>query len=447
MYDIKEYMKQQPVINIGMIGHVANGKSSIVKKLTGKATQAFSSEKERNITIRLGYANAKIYKCNSCTPPLCYDSTPSNIYEKKCQYCNNNMELVTHVSFVDAPGHHLLTSTMLSGTCVMDYTILVESITNSTIPSCQTWEHMIATNIVGLENGLVCLNKIDMIPTKQKITSTINKLKVSIKDFGIDKNIIPISPIFDINMNVICEYIANLKIKEKNFDTYPIMICIRSFDANKPQKINNSNNIKGGIVGGSLIQGSFNIGDEIIIYPGYIEKDSIRQEYKFKNETFFYYDWKYYPIKTKILSINSEKELLQTVIPGGLVGIQLDVDPGFTRDDKLVGNMLLSKDTEHGFQVCDKIKIIIDNVFPDIKTKDKKKIKLYKGFKIKLNIYSHETSGFIIKYNEIKKHISIILDNPVIININSTKVILSDIKTNNILAKCSIINIRICNCI
>ena len=59
MYDIKKYMKQQPVINIGMIGHVANGKSSIVKKLTGKATQAFSSEKERNITIRLGYANAK----------------------------------------------------------------------------------------------------------------------------------------------------------------------------------------------------------------------------------------------------------------------------------------------------------------------------------------------------------------------------------------------------
>ena len=52
----------QATINIGTIGHVAHGKSTVVRALSGVMTVRFKNELERNITIKLGYANAKIYK-------------------------------------------------------------------------------------------------------------------------------------------------------------------------------------------------------------------------------------------------------------------------------------------------------------------------------------------------------------------------------------------------
>ena len=57
-----EIIKNQPTTNLGMIGHVAHGKSTLAFQITGTKTQKFASEKERNITIHIGYANAKIFK-------------------------------------------------------------------------------------------------------------------------------------------------------------------------------------------------------------------------------------------------------------------------------------------------------------------------------------------------------------------------------------------------
>ncbi len=56
-----EVMSRQATINVGTIGHVAHGKSTVVKALTGVLTVRFKNEKERNITIKLGYANAKVW--------------------------------------------------------------------------------------------------------------------------------------------------------------------------------------------------------------------------------------------------------------------------------------------------------------------------------------------------------------------------------------------------
>lgn len=53
-------ISRQATINIGTIGHVAHGKSTVVKSLSGVLTVRFKNEKERNITIKLGYANAKV---------------------------------------------------------------------------------------------------------------------------------------------------------------------------------------------------------------------------------------------------------------------------------------------------------------------------------------------------------------------------------------------------
>ena len=55
-----EVISRQATINIGTIGHVAHGKSTVVKAISGVQTVRFKNELVRNITIKLGYANAKV---------------------------------------------------------------------------------------------------------------------------------------------------------------------------------------------------------------------------------------------------------------------------------------------------------------------------------------------------------------------------------------------------
>ena len=59
--EFKENMSKQPVLNVGMLGSVSDGKSTCVRVLTGIKTQRHSSEKTRNITIKPGYANMKVW--------------------------------------------------------------------------------------------------------------------------------------------------------------------------------------------------------------------------------------------------------------------------------------------------------------------------------------------------------------------------------------------------
>lgn len=67
-------------VTAGTIGHVAHGKSTVVKAISGVQTVRFKNELERNITIKLGYANAKIYKCAdpACPRPACYKAYGSS---------------------------------------------------------------------------------------------------------------------------------------------------------------------------------------------------------------------------------------------------------------------------------------------------------------------------------------------------------------------------------
>ena len=83
-------------------------------------------EKLRNITIKLGYANAKLYECPTCEAPERYQSfnsaEPDN---SKCRKCEADLILTRHVSFVDCPGHDALMATMLAGAAVMDAALLL----------------------------------------------------------------------------------------------------------------------------------------------------------------------------------------------------------------------------------------------------------------------------------------------------------------------------------
>ena len=100
-----EIIARQATINIGTIGHVAHGKSTVVKAISGVQTVRFKNELERNITIKLGYANAKIYKCDNpeCPRPGCYRSYKSDKeVDPACERdsCTGRYRLLRHVSYV-----------------------------------------------------------------------------------------------------------------------------------------------------------------------------------------------------------------------------------------------------------------------------------------------------------------------------------------------------------
>jgi translation initiation factor 2 subunit 3 len=319
---INEYMINQPIMNIGMIGHVSDGKSTITKALTGTATQKHSQEKQKNITIRIGYANAKILKCDSCKKPECYYSTSSDNCENKCPKCDSNSILMNHVSFVDCPGHNMLLATMLNGTSVMDYTILVESSANQNIPAPQTIEHFNCVKNMNIPIIATVLNKIDLI-NKEKCKYLISDFKNYLSSNECDCPIIPMSATHSINIDILCMILAHLPKPNRNIDILKMPI-IRTFNINKPgTKIED---LEGGVIGGSIISGNINKNDIVNLVPGMIIKENEISYYK--------------PLICKIESINSEKNNLETAISGGLIGIKLDIDPGLTCDDKLTGNII-----------------------------------------------------------------------------------------------------------
>ena len=92
-------MNVQSDVNIGLVGHVDHGKTTLTKALSGVWTDTHSEETKRGISIRLGYADIEFKKCPKCDEPECYTTSD------KCEICGSETELIRKVSFVDAPGH------------------------------------------------------------------------------------------------------------------------------------------------------------------------------------------------------------------------------------------------------------------------------------------------------------------------------------------------------
>lgn len=358
MYQQKEIMKNQPTINVGMIGSVSNGKSSVTEKLTSIKTQKHSSEMKRNITIKLGYANAKIFKCAECPAPSCYQHQPCSVMDANCSLCDKPMTLEKHISITDTPGHQGLMTTMLNGTCVMDTTILVESASNDGLAS-QTKHHLLATKMIGVNNSITCLNKMDLVK-KQKGLEKVDELRKNlIGTMAENSPVIPVVANHGINIDVLCEYICKF-IQEpiRNYDATLKMIIIRSFNINKQEV--SLDQLEGGVVGGSITQGVLHKGDKISIYPGLIDKNNDSEKTR----------WKYKPIKGTVLSINSETNNLDFAIPGGLIGIKLDIDPGLAVKDNLVGNILTNYDNTDAYTVYEIIFVELE-LFNDIQITNK----------------------------------------------------------------------------
>lgn len=328
-----EIMQRQATINIGTIGHVAHGKSTVVKAISGVQTVRFKTELERNITIKLGYANAKIFKCDNpaCLRPGNYHSFGSSKEEKpKCPRdgCDSLMTLQRHVSFVDCPGHDILMATMLNGAAVMDAALLLVA-GNEPCPQPQTSEHLAAVEIMKLKNILILQNKIDLVKEKEA-ASQCDEIMAFIRGTVADgAPIIPISAQLKYNIDFICEYICKkIPVPVRDFTSSCQLIVIRSFDVNKPGE--EIETLKGGVAGGSILKGVLKLGDEIEIRPGIITKDSKGQV-------------KCIPIFSSVRTLFAEHNTLKFAGPGGLIGVGTSIDPTLTRADRLVGQVLGEK--------------------------------------------------------------------------------------------------------
>lgn len=375
-------MEYQPTINIGMIGHVANGKTSIVSAITEKDTKKYKQEKQLGATIKLGYANAKIWRCDLCKEPECFSSTDSSIMRKKCSHCNKDATLVSHISLVDSPGHHSLMATMLNGTCVTDATILVESASNKEIPAPQTLEHLRVADSLGMKNICICLNKIDLVDI-ETAKNCRDRLRDSLKNTIFEKNIIvPVSANRVANVDYLLKTIVDgIKDIKKDVEMgYCKMIAIRSFNINK-QSIP-IQDVQPGIIGGTVIKGTLCVGDEITLLPGNF----------IKTDTGFNYS----PIKTFVREIHSEKNSLKKAISGGLIGVKTDLDPIFTCQDRLAGSCIVKNFCD--VKVFSTIRVVTQTL-----NKDRDNIK--DGDRIDVNCNGKNTVCTVVKV--VKKRMEI----------------------------------------
>jgi translation initiation factor 2 subunit 3 len=312
---IKKY-GHQPCVNIGTAGHVDHGKTTLIQALTGIWTSAHSEELKRGITIRVGYADAAFYKCKNCQSPLGYSVTP------KCNNCGKESELTRVVSFVDSPGHESLMANMLSGSALIDGALLVIA-ANEKVPQPQTKEHLLALQTLGIQQIVIAQNKADLVSYEDAMTNYSDIVKFVKGTNAVKAPIIPISAQSKLNIDALIGAIESTIETPKRDESKPtVMHVLRSFDVNKPgTKIKS---IKGGVIGGSITQGFFKVGDEIEIKPGLAnEKNSI-----------------YEPIITEISSLGTGAGLVDEVKPGGLVAIGTKLDPSMTRSDSLIGSVI-----------------------------------------------------------------------------------------------------------
>lgn len=309
-----ENLKKQPIMNIGCLGSVSHGKSTMVKLLTGKSTQQHSKEKIKNITMKVGYANTKIYENN-------------NNYTLE-----ESENLVHHFSFVDCPGHHELIEVMMSGANLMNYGIVVVAGNQSIKLQPQLKQHLLTAKLTGIKKLIFILNKLDLI-TKTLALERKYELEEYLKSLGIENPIIiPMALNLGLNQKYLLDAIMNefppILTKNQNLNSFIFSIS-RSFDINRNGI--NPLNMKGGVVGGSVIDGNLKLNDNIIISPGQIKFD------KSKNE------WRNKPFTSKVVSLKSETDNLSDITCGGLTAVGLEIDPFFTQSDRLKGQILHSK--------------------------------------------------------------------------------------------------------
>jgi translation initiation factor 2 subunit 3 len=384
--------KVQPEVNIGVIGHVDHGKTTLVQAITGIWTSRHSEELKRGMTIKLGYAEASIGYCSSCKKPEAFTTEPT------CKYCGSDEEpkFLRRVSFIDAPGHEVLMTTMLSGAALMDGAILVVA-ANEPFPQPQTIEHFVSLQIINVKNIIIVQNKVDVV-SKEVAIEQYKKMKEFFKGTVAENSpIIPISALHKINIDAVIEKIEEIiKTPSRDLSGTPIMLSIRSFDVNRPGTTYSE--LKGGVIGGSILRGIFKIGQEIKILPGLrIEKEG-KAEYR--------------EIYTKIASLRFSDIEVNEAKPGGLVAIGTYLDPSITKADALIGSVVT--DAKAHFETTTRIILNYNLLERIVGAKENIKIEPIKPReKLIITIGSTTTLGEVIKVT--KDYLEVNLVRPIVL--------------------------------
>ncbi len=363
----------QPEVNIGMVGHVDHGKTTLTEALTGKWTDTHSEEIRRGITIRLGYADSLFYKCEKCPEPEGYTT------EEICPSCGSKAVPLRKVSLIDAPGHESLMATMLSGAAIMDGALLLVA-ANETCPQPQTREHLTALQIIGVKNVVVVQTKIDLV-SKEEAVENYNEIIEFLKGSGFEEApIVPISSQQKVNIDALISAIElTIPTPKRDMTKAPLMFVARSFDVNRPGT--NPLEMVGGVLGGSVKQGILKVQDDIEIRPGRrIEKSGK-------------VIWQ--PIKTKIVELKTGGLSVETVGPGGSIGVMTLLDPSLVKSDALSGSVVGTTELP---LVWNDLKLEIFLLERVVGAKDKLVVEPIRlGENLMLNVNSAATVGAVIE--------------------------------------------------
>ena len=295
-----------------------NGKSTIVQSLTGVWTARHSEELRRGITIRIGYADASFYECPTCEPPSNYSTS------KICPNDKTPTKFLRSVSFVDCPGHHSLMVTMLSGAAIMDGSLFVVS-SNVKTPQAQDREHMLAAQMIGLHNMIMVQNKIDVVDRDRARANYKEIHDFAAGTVAEEAPVIPVSAQHKLNMDVLIWAIQEkIPTPKRDQSIDPRMSILRSFDVNRPGT--EVEELVGGVVGGSILQGVLKKGDESEIRPGIKTEGTNKIAYE--------------SLITRVEDLQAGGGDVKHATPGGLIAVGTDLDPSITKSDGLVGNVL-----------------------------------------------------------------------------------------------------------
>ncbi|MFC7140793.1 translation initiation factor IF-2 subunit gamma [Halosimplex aquaticum] len=307
----------QPEVNIGLVGHVDHGKTTLVQALSGEWTDQHSEEMKRGISIRLGYADATFRECPEEESPHSYT------VEETCGEHDVETDVLRTVSFVDAPGHETLMATMLSGASIMDGAVLVVS-AGEPVPQAQTEEHLMALDIIGIDNIVVAQNKIDLVDEEQARENYREIQEFVEGTVAEDAPIVPVSAQQGVNMDLLIDAVEReIPTPERDPEADAEMLVARSFDINRPGTTWDS--LSGGVLGGSLVQGELEADDEIQLRPGREVEEGGQTEWQ--------------PVETTVRSLQAGGQTVEKATPGGLLGVGTGLDPSITKGDALAGQV------------------------------------------------------------------------------------------------------------
>lgn len=358
----------QADMNIGMLGHVDHGKTTLTKALTGKWTDTHSEEIKRGISIRLGYADAYLYQCEKT------GKFYSN--EEECKKAGGKPKLLRKISIVDAPGHETLMTTVISATSILDGVVFLIA-ANEPCPQPQTAEHLLVLNSTGIKKVIVVQTKIDLVSKEQAIEN-YKQIKEFLKGTTAENApIVPVAANYGTNIDVLLKTVHEVMAAPERDDNAQLRLyASRSFDINRPGT--SINDLDGGVVGGSIIQGSLNLGDEIEIKPGIAKKEG----------------GKPLPVSCSVQSLREGNDELKKATPGGLVAIGTTLDPSLTKSDALVGAVIGRKG-----EVPDPTDTISVK-YSMLPRKDIQNMPLRENEPVVVNVHTSTGVGFITKLSK-----------------------------------------------